>query len=693
MKKTLSQIFILSIFATLVIVCGFFIEKPSTTGASNSKVITVTFATTPASPTIIKTPLKYNKNFAFSFQFDDGSYDQYENGFKYLYGGTSALRSESYGGIFYTDGSGRSAALSSHPFLGDMIWNSTNYNNGYADIHTGVNLFTWANLTDIYNKGFDIANHSWSHASALTLGANYVYSYPAPHGASTIDYNYEIEQNLSLLSSNSSIPATSEFVPPAGDGNYADPAFNHGYKLFASESSSFTYSGGTVNPSTTGMDVTSNIDLNHLFAYRYFYSSDRFTGATTVNDFVDTLATNSTGSTKLWGIGFTHRVGVATGGSMNWTDYKALMDHISNTYGRVGNDTAWVAPAQEVYEYLAVKQNTGVSTNLVGNVLTITLDTSSVPAGLRRDALSLKVTSNADIQSISYANGEFTAHSENLNTGLINVDWGAVFTSNDFTHVETVVSTAEASRSQTDIDTATTFANFLPASVEKNAFVSRINNIVPVGRRWLINLGVNSATTALDSVSGSSTNGMYWNEVNTNDSFSAEKVSQSLVDTSNVSSSLTVALPQATNTNNDNLKTGSASMEGAQATTDGTGLYPNAKIAKDIVVYSGTESPGKIEIRHLDPAKYYKVILFGSTKNQNGGLTQGYFTVQGSGSVSTQGPLQFYNNVGANVSLSTGGSACTSSCATATFNSVTPNSSGIVFMTWNSLENYTNKCD
>ena len=43
--------------------------------------ITITFATSPASIEIEKAPLRYNKKFAVSLQFDDGVKDSYTHGF------------------------------------------------------------------------------------------------------------------------------------------------------------------------------------------------------------------------------------------------------------------------------------------------------------------------------------------------------------------------------------------------------------------------------------------------------------------------------------------------------------------------------------------------------------------------------------------------------------------------------------
>ncbi len=137
------------------------------------------------------------------------------------------------------------------------------------------------------------------------------------------------------------------------------------------------------------------------------------------------------------------------------------MDHIENSYGRFGNDTAWVAGAEEVYDYMMVKQNIVLSQTLVGNQLTVRLDTTNIPSGLRHYALSLLVNSDATISSITYGSDFSIYHTDNKTTGLINVDWGAnAYSKNDITRVEGLVATAESSKRKSDIDMARTYNNF-----------------------------------------------------------------------------------------------------------------------------------------------------------------------------------------------------------------------------------------
>jgi VCBS repeat-containing protein len=112
-----------------------------------------------------------------------------------------------------------------------------------------------------------------------------------------------------------------------------------------------------------------------------------------------------------------------TNGSLSFTTFKYLIDHINNAYGRSGSDRIRVAGQQEVYEYMASKQLTNVSNIISGNQMTVTLDIANVYNDLRRKALTLLITGkNSTIQSIQYQSGAFSFHSENTNNGLINIE-------------------------------------------------------------------------------------------------------------------------------------------------------------------------------------------------------------------------------------------------------------------------------
>lgn len=178
--------------------------------ADSFKTVTVTFkvAPTPASVEVNKTLVKYNKDFIFSWGFDDGYKEGYEYGFKYLNGGYNSTLDSYFGGLYYTDGAG-----SSRPFSGSYSWFSVD--SSYNDLHSSDSLsyMSWDNLIDSYNHGWVALNHGWTSMNFPDLEATY--NYPAPKGPGSFDYNYEVSQNSSYIQEKTGF-YPKHFVIPGG---------------------------------------------------------------------------------------------------------------------------------------------------------------------------------------------------------------------------------------------------------------------------------------------------------------------------------------------------------------------------------------------------------------------------------------------------------------------------------------------
>jgi hypothetical protein len=116
------------------------------------------------------------------------------------------------------------------------------------------------------------------------------------------------------------------------------------------------------------------------------------------------------------------------------------MNYVANTYGKNGTDRVWMAPLQEVYEYLLVRDLSVVSSNLTGTNLEIVIDRSALPDSLLAYALSFVIKSDADILSVvanQPANLSFKGHPiysgsnpppppeahMDISTKLINLQW------------------------------------------------------------------------------------------------------------------------------------------------------------------------------------------------------------------------------------------------------------------------------
>jgi hypothetical protein len=111
----------------------------------------ITFASPPSSVSVSKAPLRYNKDFAYSFTMDDGYISQYKVALPLFKGGTipgslSTPIGDQGGdgsfspGLFYTDGCGNDI-----PFRAGLAIYSWQKNQWVdQDLHDGINYTSWA---------------------------------------------------------------------------------------------------------------------------------------------------------------------------------------------------------------------------------------------------------------------------------------------------------------------------------------------------------------------------------------------------------------------------------------------------------------------------------------------------------------------------------------------------------------------
>ncbi|MCF7834423.1 Ig-like domain-containing protein, partial [Candidatus Gracilibacteria bacterium] len=414
--SSISKVFFKSLLSILIF-CFFSLIYTN----AQTKTITVTFDSNISTGTVIKAPLKYNKNVAYSFTYDDGMDDGYSPVYRYLAGGQVIGENTNFiaPGMYYTDGAGNDVA-----FKGAYAWVSLGRTT-FGDLHINTpSYITWPQLKETYLEGWDVLNHSLRHETYPETGA--MFTYPDdPPGYTGMDYSYEILKNDEYFRDNIGVSGAklTHFIVPASDTGYVQPAWDLGYKSMAGQQTRYTMG-------VTGLNVFNNVDLYQLKMYRKYITSDGLTTGQ-LDDEINSLALASAGSNaKLWRHSGTHGI-IFTGniaGSMWFGFRKYFMDYIETNHGKSGADDFWVAGSQEVYEYVETKQSTELDTIISGNQLIINIDNSNVPDDLRRQALSLLITgTNANISDISYDNGDFTYHSENKNNGLINIEMGEYF--------------------------------------------------------------------------------------------------------------------------------------------------------------------------------------------------------------------------------------------------------------------------
>jgi len=620
-KQYLTAFLILNLFFTS------FLTSIDYAQASDIKTIVVTFASapTPESISVTKTHLKYNKDFAWSYSYDDGIVRGYDTAFKYMNGGYSSYLGQYFGGLYFTDGAGNNV-----PFRGGYAFYTRNAD--YSDIHINTpNYITWTQLQDAVDNGWNIFNHGYTSATVDNLDDVYYIGDPGGHATGSLDYVYELTQanvdiaNNITLRDNNGVTTTplnvSQVILPNGDNNYIQPAFDNSFKAVYAQSNIFPFDGSTTTaPSFT--DVTTVISSNRHVMPRWFdYEYRYLPGGEIPNGLfnkVDELASLSTSTAKYWSQAFTHQITTSTdypdwNGGLTWTSWKSLMDHVENTYGRFGADNIWVAGAEEVYNYMMVKQNSVVSQVLDGDQLTITIDATNVPANLKNYSLSLLVSASTAISSINYGT-DFTYHTDNKTTGLINLDWGVnAYVKNDITRVESLVTAAEVSKRQSDIDVAEAYVSLLttnPTSI-KTAFESRLDAIEVPLRTWYVNVNgvilancdLATTTKTYPSANHPSYNWNYFT-VGLDSSVSCSDL-LNLRDSDNQLSSLSLS-------NTAPFKNGGLL---STSTTNNSAIYPDVVIEDKAQIYTAISTPAKVKIYGLESIKTYNIKLYGYTSS------------------------------------------------------------------------------
>ncbi len=357
------------------------IEKDS------SKAKTISFKIKLKSADKIKiavSPLKYDKHFAYSFTLDDGYRSAYLTAFPLLNGGKisdssinewkidqggDGTKSE---GLFYSDGMGNKI-----PFKLALAING----GSIRDLPESRGHLSWKEVKEMYNAGWDILNHSFHHATK--------------HGT---NYSTEVTENTTSIKQNLDF-TMSHFVVPGGEGDekyylkYEKEALHNGHFSVASY-----YGVGPV------FNVDSKVDLDKMITARTFVQSSKDTltfktmdaylkkldsivkqpNAVWFNEF-----THGTGNTNLWNL------------SMRFPDFKYYMTTLANKYGVKGNDSIWMAPWQEVYEYIWLRDRIKVDYKQKNKEIEVTIQVPEIPETFRNHDISLniKTSSKFEIES------------------------------------------------------------------------------------------------------------------------------------------------------------------------------------------------------------------------------------------------------------------------------------------------------
>ena len=380
-------------FLSAVIFLFYFLTE-----ISAQKVVLQLDGTPSTTPSVSKAALRYNKDFAYSLTLDDCTQDHYSVAKPLFRGGVVPNLGYTSAGLFFTDGCGNNIE-----FKPGIAWNSTTAagygpNNGSDD-----SKMSWAQLQEVYGLGWDVLNHSYAHRAGSEITGSYTYA-------------SEITQNNDNVRTRLGVEMPC-FVVPSGDNNYQSVALQLGHKVVFDQSFPagivFTYGG---------IPIDNNFNTTNLRVYRENIY-DQITNPTKLAD----AANRSTGGTHIWYNELAHHIEKPVaqyGGEITFYQFKDYMLNAANTYGKNGNDRMWMAPPQEVYEYIVSRQSASYNLWTPGNnTLEINLNLSAVPTWLRRKTLTLVINSSVNFSNVTLPQGITATWKGTGNTKLLNLDF------------------------------------------------------------------------------------------------------------------------------------------------------------------------------------------------------------------------------------------------------------------------------
>ncbi|MBC7486105.1 MAG: polysaccharide deacetylase family protein [Cytophagaceae bacterium] len=364
--------------------------------------ISLNFSVAPTICNVSLAILKYDKDFAHSFTFDDCLISALTSGYKVLAGGV-ADDSITYPALYYTDGCGNSKL-----FRAGIAYYTVNSSG--SDIHISTpSYLSYSQINTLKSAGWSIMNHSWSHANGTG-------DTPGYSGVGHPTYAVEIENNRLALVANIG-EAWPHFIVPAGDLAYDPYVVAAGMKAIYNQAGA-NYYGGTGGFQLDGIGFESPMRIFRVFRQE----TDTYP---TVKNFIDAVASKSINGAKFWFNDATHSLTPALfNGGMTVADFASYMGYVASTYGAAGSDRVWMAPLQDVWEYVNLRENTRLEIPLFTTTTqaVISLFHAVPTTDSKTFGWTLKITSDQNISSVSVPTGYAATFKGTGTNKIINVE-------------------------------------------------------------------------------------------------------------------------------------------------------------------------------------------------------------------------------------------------------------------------------
>lgn len=341
-------------------------------------------------PLLSSADYKYNKEVVFMTGFDDSLANQLGHAYKVFQGGVSSLNGIDYEGLKYSDGTGKMINFRGMLVMITGIVEETNENN--------INIYTWPEVREALANGWTICNHT------------------AYHGGG--DYPWDSLRNMKLAEQQVWDKTGYKMIintAPAADNGYMYTGRELGYLAHSS-----TYQEGNDSVMLYDRGTPKQV-IDHLADYptgwfnlgrEYFGDNFEFEQVNNTKAYIDRIFNQAVDGVKYMGNWLTH----GPGDPENFVElYNYILYHPSNT----NQNRIWMPSPAEFLEYFHVKKDSKISHKLSGDILTITIDQSSVNRNIRDRGMSL-IASGLTIVSVESTKG-WDDVTFNSSTGLINL--------------------------------------------------------------------------------------------------------------------------------------------------------------------------------------------------------------------------------------------------------------------------------
>jgi len=321
-------------------------------------------------------------------------------------------------------------------------WNSYNQNdmhdpaNGYNDLGD-FSTMTWTQMIELYQSGWGIYNHGFLDNG--TTGDGLDYDVNRNHSFTRRNTHPDVEGGINM----------NLFVIPGSATGLGPVAIDNGYNQVIS----VNYASGDPYYNVNE-DEYYNTEISRHFGLSEIYST------------VEELANIAAGGEKVMSTTGLH--------DFSFQEFRDEVEAIEQDYGASGNDNIWFTTSEEVIQYLYVRDNVQLATNVSGNTVTINFN-GDLPEDLRFYALSLLIDSEKEITDIEITEGYNNTHNLDFDgQALVNLNWDERVITPPEDLAEEYVSIAEETEQTTDALIGMDYTEMIGDTSVRNFYRSRL---------------------------------------------------------------------------------------------------------------------------------------------------------------------------------------------------------------------------